>query len=90
MLGLLMPSEAEAEARIAAVTEAASIAQQLAAAAGVEIVGVHSIVDSVARDAVRFEEAQRFSGGPQSALATPVLEGTIPISVTVFIEYEIS
>jgi uncharacterized protein YggE len=84
------PSEAEAEARMAAVAEAASIAQQLAASAGVEIAGVHSIVEGDARDAVRVEQGQRYSGGPQSALATPVLEGTIPISVTVFIEYEIA
>jgi len=73
---------------MAAVTEAASIAQQLAAAAGVEIAGVHSIVEGDTRDAVRVERGRAFSA--DSARLTPVLEGTIPISVTVFIEYEIA
>ena len=84
------PSEAEAEARMAAVTEAASIAQQLAAAAGVEIAGVHSIVEGETRDAVRVERAKAFRAFADEAGPTPVLEGTIPISVTVFIEYEIA
>jgi len=84
------PSEAEAEARVAAVTEAASIAQQLAAAAGVEITGVHTIVEGDTGDAVRFERAKSFRAEALTGRTTPVLEGTIPISVMVFIEYEIS
>ena len=46
-------------------------------------------MEGVARDPVRFEQVQPFSAGP-TARATPVLEGTIAISVTVLIEYEIS
>ncbi|MFV2064034.1 MAG: SIMPL domain-containing protein [Chloroflexota bacterium] len=83
------PSEAEAEARMAAVTKAASIAQQLAAAAGVEIAGVHSIAEGDKRDVTRLERAQAFRASAATAGPTPVLEGTIPVSVTVFIEYDI-
>jgi uncharacterized protein YggE len=82
------PSAAEAEARAAAVDDAASIAGQLASAAGVEIIGVTHIVAGDSGDAVRLQRAEDWAGRA-AATPTPVLAGTIQVTVTVFIDYEI-
>jgi uncharacterized protein YggE len=82
------PSAAEAQARQAAVDEAASIAGQLASAAGVDIIGVAHIVEGDDGDAVRAERAAAFAA-PALDVVTPVLPGTITVTVTVFIDYEI-
>jgi uncharacterized protein YggE len=83
------PSTAEAEARLAAVDEAASIAGQLASAAGVEIIGVADIVDGDSGDAFRLDRAESWAGSALRQADTPVLPGTITVTVTVFISYEI-
>jgi uncharacterized protein YggE len=83
------PSAAEAEARLAAVDEAASIANQLASAAGVDIIGVAGIVEGDGGEAVRLERAEAWAAPAVRQAATPVLPGTIKVTVTVFIDYEI-
>ena len=55
------PSAAEAEARQAAVDDAATTAGQLATAAGVDIIGVANITEGDNGDAVRFERSADFA-----------------------------
>jgi uncharacterized protein YggE len=83
------PTEAVAQARSSAVAAAEAIARQLAADAGVEIVGVLTISEGVAgRSAQR---PQRFSRGiEQGVIPTSVFVGSVDVIVSVFIEYEIA
>jgi uncharacterized protein len=83
------PSAAEAEARQAAVDDAATTARQLATAAGVDIVGVANITEGDSGDAVRYERSADYAAPLMRQATTPVLPGTITIDVTVFIDYEI-
>jgi hypothetical protein len=83
------PSAAEAEARQAAVDDAATTAEQLASAAGVDILGVARVVEGDSGDAYRLERAEAFAAPASRQAATPVLPGTITVTVTVFIDYEI-
>jgi uncharacterized protein YggE len=71
------------------VDEAASIATQLASAAGVDIIGVAGIVEGDGGEAVRLERAEAWAAPAVRQAATPVLPGTIKVTVTVFIDYEI-
>jgi uncharacterized protein YggE len=84
------PSEAEAEARSAAVADARAKADQLAADGGVTIVGVRSITESSfnAPQPIFFERAVA-AGEAMDAAAPPVLPGQSEISVTVTMQFEI-
>lgn len=82
-------SAAEVEARQAAVDDAATTAEQLASAAGVDIIGVSRIVEGDTGDASRLERAEAWGGPAVRQAATPVMPGTITLDVTVFIDYEI-
>jgi hypothetical protein len=84
------PTAAEATARSAAVADARTKADQLAADAGVNIIGIVSISESggqapqpifMARSEMAFDAA--------GAAATPVLPGQVELSISVFIQYEI-
>jgi hypothetical protein len=85
------PAEAQALARTAAVNDAKTKADQLAADAGVQITGIISITESggqqpqpiyMARSEVAF--------AADSGAGTPVLPGEVELSVSVFIQYEIA
>ncbi len=76
------------QAREAAVASARAKADTLAAAAGVEIVGVLSIAESAgyAPQPVYYARAEM----AMDAAGTPVLAGTVEIAVNVMISYEIA
>lgn len=82
------PSTARSEARAAAVVAAEAAASELAEAAGVEVLGVLSIVEGgVARSGI-----QLASSAAESAIfaaSTPIEPGTIDIRVSVTIVYEV-
>jgi hypothetical protein len=83
------PKAAEAEARDAAVADARAKADQLAAAAGVTIVGVISISEtSYNQPQPIFLEKAYAEEAMDSAAATPVQPGNVELSVQVFINYE--
>jgi uncharacterized protein len=81
------PSGALAEARVAAVDSAMTAASTLAAASGLEVLGVRSIVEGGGSSSSRL----RFSGDTalEAYASTPIEPGLVDISVTVTIEYEI-
>jgi uncharacterized protein YggE len=84
------PTEAQAVARDAAVADARAKADQLAAAAGVEIVGVVTITESGGQ-----QPQPIYLGRAEMALAadaaptTPVLPGEVELAVNVLVQYEI-
>jgi uncharacterized protein YggE len=85
------PTEAEALARTAAVEDARAKAEQLAADAGVEIVGTVSISESSAQppQPLYMDRAEMAYAAGDTA-ATPVLPGEVELSVNVYIQYEIA
>lgn len=86
------PSDALAEAREEAVAAAALTASQLAAAAGVEVVGVRSMVEGSpgSFDRSGLPYFSRESSSRSQSAATPIQPGTLDIEVTVYVEYLIS
>jgi uncharacterized protein YggE len=86
------PSAAEAEARSAAVADARVKADQLAADAGVTIIGVFSITESGAQmpQPIFMERAAFDMAAAEAVPTTPVLPGQVELSISVFIQYEIS
>jgi uncharacterized protein YggE len=83
---------AEAEARSAAVADAKAKAEQLAADAGVAIIGIISINESggQAPQPLYFEGDTTGGEARGSAMAeTPVLPGQVELSINVFMQYEI-
>ena len=84
------PTAAEAAARSAAVADARAKADQLAADAGVTIIGVISISESGGQQPQpRYMERAAFDMAAGDALATPVLPGQVELSINVYIQYEI-
>jgi hypothetical protein len=86
------PTAAEADARSAAVADARAKADQLAADAGVTIVGVISISESGAQPPMPlYYQSDTMAMGAASAemAKTPVLPGQVELSITVFVQYEI-
>ena len=85
------PSEAEAEARSAAVADARAKADQLAADAGVAIVGVRSITESSFNppQPIFFERSVAAGEAAFDTAAPPVLPGQTEVSVTVTMQLEI-
>jgi hypothetical protein len=86
------PTAAEADARSAAVADAKAKADQLAADAGVTIVGVISISESGAQPPMPlYYQSDTMAMGAASAemAKTPVLPGQVELSITVFVQYEI-
>lgn len=83
-------TEAEATARNEAVANAEAKAQQLAAAAGVNIIAVVTIdeVDAQEPPPIFFSRAEA-AFDTAAAAPTPVLPGEVEISVNVNIQYEI-
>ena len=87
------PAEAEAAARSAAVADAQAKGDQLAADAGVEIIGIVSISESGGQQPQPFymDREEMAYGGEGDALAkTPVLPGEVELSVSVIIQYQIA
>jgi hypothetical protein len=84
------PSAAEAEARSAAVADARAKADQLAADAGVTIIGVISISESGGQQPQPiYMERMAMDMAAGDALATPVQPGQVELSISVFIQFEI-
>lgn len=83
-------SAAEAQARTAAVNNAKAKADTIASAAGVPITGVVSIVEAstTTPPPVFFDSREAMAGAPDQA-PTPVLGGTVDITVNVSIVYSI-
>jgi uncharacterized protein YggE len=85
------PTAAEAEARAAAVADARSKADQLAAAADVTIIGVLTMSESGAQAPQPiFMERAAFDTMAAGAAETPVMPGQVELSINVFVQYEIS
>ena len=85
------PTEAQALARTAAVEDARAKADQLATAAGVEIVGVVSITESGGQQPQPlYMDRAEVAFAAADAAPTPVLPGEIELAVNVFIQYEIA
>ena len=85
------PSDAQEIARVAAVDDARAKADQLAAAAGVEIVGVISISESGGQQQQPIYMArEEMALAADSSASTPVLPGEVELSVNVYIQYEIA
>jgi uncharacterized protein YggE len=83
------PTMAEAEARAAAVAAAESKAQQLAVAAGVNIIGVLTITESGGQQPQPIYLARSEASFDTAAASTPVLPGEVELSISVFMQYEI-
>lgn len=85
------PTEAEATARSAAVADAKAKADQLAADAGVNIIGIISISESGGQQPqpIYMDRAEMAFDASAGMTMTPVLPGEVELSVTVFIQYEI-
>jgi hypothetical protein len=83
------PTAAEAQARDAAVADARAKADQLAAAAGVTIVGVISISENSYNQPqpIYYEKAYA-EAAMDAAAATPVQPGNVELSIEVYINYE--
>jgi len=81
------PTGAESQARTAAVIDARTKANALAAAAGVSITGVISIIESTS--SVPYPVPYAAAGGMKDTAATPVQPGTAEIDVYVTIVYRI-
>ena len=85
------PSEAQAVARSAAVADAEAKAQQLAADANVNIIGVITITESGGQAAPLYmTRGDMAYAAAEAAPTTPVLPGEVEVSVNVFIQYEIA
>ena len=85
------PTEAQMLARTAAVEDARTKADQLAADAGVEIVGIVSISESGGQQPQPIYMArEEMAFAADAAAATPVLPGEVELSVNVSIQYEIA
>ncbi len=86
------PTEAEATARSAAVADARAKADQLAADAGVEIIGIVTISESGGQQPQPlYMDGEMALGAAMDTMAkTPVLPGEVELSVSVFIQYEIA
>ena len=85
------PTEAEMLARTAAVEDARAKADQLAADAGVEIVGIVSISESGGQQPQPIYMArEEMAFAADAGAATPVLPGEVELSVNVSIQYEIA
>lgn len=80
------PTQAEAQARTAAVNDARAKADALASAAGVTIVGVSSISETSAP--IPYPIAY-YAGAPAKDAATPIQPGTTEVNVMVSITYRI-
>ena len=86
------PTAAEADARSAAVADARAKADQLAADAGVTIIGIITISESggQAPQPLYFSRDTMAMGAASDEMAkTPVLPGEVELSISVFIQYEI-
>ncbi len=85
------PTAAETEARSAAVADARAKADQLAAEAGVTIIGIISISESggAQPQPIYMDRAEMAFDMAASAAPTPVLPGEVELSVNVFIQFEI-
>jgi len=83
-------TEATAAARSAAVADAEAKAAQLAADTGVTITGVVSITESGGQQPQPIYMARNEMAMDMAAASTPVMPGEVELSVSVFIQYEIS
>lgn len=84
------PTEAEMAARSSAVADARAKADQLAADAGVEIIGIVSISESGGQPPQPLYMARGdMVAMAESAPTTPVMAGEVELSVNVFVQYEI-
>ncbi len=84
------PTGAQSTARSAAVADAEAKATQLAADAGVAIIGVVSISESGGQGPQPIYLArEEMAFAADAAASTPVLPGEVELSVNVFIQYEI-
>lgn len=85
------PTAAETEARSAAVADARAKADQLAAEAGVTIIGIISISESggTPPQPIYMDRAEMAFDTAAGAAPTPVLPGEVELSVNVFIQFEI-
>jgi uncharacterized protein YggE len=84
------PSEAVAQARVAAIESAATAAATLAEASGLEVLGVIRIVEGRARNGAFLTSGFGDTAGAEAyALSTPVEPGLVDVSSTVTVEYEI-
>lgn len=85
------PSAAEALARSAAVADARAKADQLAADAGVNIIGVITISESGGQQPqpLYFAREEASFAAADGGFSTPVLAGEVELSVFVNIQYEI-
>jgi uncharacterized protein len=83
------PSTAQAAAREAAVADAQAKAEQLAAAAGVTITGVLTIVESGQQDTQPLYLNQARMTSEEASVPTPVLPGEVATWVYVAIQYAI-
>jgi hypothetical protein len=84
------PTEAQTEARSAAVADAQAKADQLAADTGVDIIGIVTITESGGQQPQPIYMArQEMAFAADAAASTPVLPGEVELSVNVHIQYEI-
>jgi uncharacterized protein YggE len=85
------PTAAEAGARSAAVADAKAKADQLAADAGVTIIGIITISESggQAPMPLYYQRDTMAADGGSDMAATPIQPGQVELSITVFIQYEI-
>jgi uncharacterized protein YggE len=84
------PTEAQMAARSSAVADARAKADQLAADAGVEIIGIVSISESGGQQPQPLYMARAEMAVMSDAAAeTPVMPGEVELSVNVFVQYEI-
>ena len=84
------PTEAQAAARSAAVADAETKANQLAADAGVTITGVVSITESGGQQPQPIYMARNEMAMDMAASSTPVMAGEVELSVNAYIQYEIA
>ena len=86
------PTAAEADARSAAVADAKAKADQLAADAGVTIIGIITISESggQAPQPLYFQrDTMAMAEAAGDMAKTPVLPGEVELSISVFVQYEI-
>ncbi|MFV2062107.1 MAG: SIMPL domain-containing protein [Chloroflexota bacterium] len=83
------PTEAQAEARSAAVADAEAKALQLASDARVNIIGVITITESGGQPPQPLYLNRDLAFAAESIPSTPVLPGEVELSVNVSIQYEI-
>jgi uncharacterized protein YggE len=82
-------ADAVAQARVAAVEDAALAAETLARASGLEVVGLLRLVEGGASlpSALRFRGDT--AGGAEAYFATPIEPGLVDVSVSVTVEYQV-